>query len=154
MSCLNGKAVPTILATPRYVRLGVPELGFGTELDAMVPFCRERGEELRNRYFRTISDHRDWLTSPSAVAGMRKTSQGASGWRAAGGGDRAVLAPIERARYLACGRWPYVPRLAWQVAAGRMRDLRLRASVCISAMTCGESMGDEENVTGERGVVF
>jgi hypothetical protein len=45
----------------QFVRLSVPEHGFGSELDAMVQFCLERGEELRTGCFRTKVDQRDWI---------------------------------------------------------------------------------------------
>ncbi len=37
----------TILATPHFVRLNIPERGFGDGLDAIIQFFFERGEELR-----------------------------------------------------------------------------------------------------------
>jgi hypothetical protein len=61
MPFLNGEIAPTIFANPHCVRLSVPELGFGDDLDAMVQFCLERGEELRTGCFRTRADHRDWM---------------------------------------------------------------------------------------------
>ena len=61
MPCLNGEIAPTIFANPHCVRLSVPDLGFGDDLDAMVQFCWERGEELRTGYLRTRADHRDWI---------------------------------------------------------------------------------------------
>jgi hypothetical protein len=61
MPCLNGEIAPTIFAKLHCVRLSVPELGFGDDLDAMVQFCLERGEELRTGCFRTRADHRDWI---------------------------------------------------------------------------------------------
>ena len=75
MSCLNGEIAPTIFAKLHCVRLSVPELGFGDDLDAMVQFCLERGEELRTGCFRTRADHRDWFFSASAIRRIRKTSQ-------------------------------------------------------------------------------
>lgn len=61
MSCLNGEIASTNFGKPQFVRLTVPELGFGSDLDAMVQFCQERGEELRTGCFRTRTDHRDWI---------------------------------------------------------------------------------------------
>lgn len=75
MPFLNGAIAPTIFANPHCVRLSVPELGFGDDLDAMVQFCLERGEELRTGCFRTRADHRDWMFFASAIRRMRKTSQ-------------------------------------------------------------------------------
>jgi hypothetical protein len=51
MPCLNGEIAPTIFANPHCVRLSVPELGFGDDLDATVQFCLERGQELRTGCF-------------------------------------------------------------------------------------------------------
>jgi hypothetical protein len=39
----------------------VPEFGFGSDLDAMVQFCVERGEELRTGCFRTKTARQDWI---------------------------------------------------------------------------------------------
>lgn len=47
MQCNKGLMAATILATPHFVRLNVPELGFGDCLDALVQFYLQRGEELR-----------------------------------------------------------------------------------------------------------
>ena len=43
----NGEISSTIIAKPHFVQLNVPERGFGNELDAMVQFCLEHGEEFR-----------------------------------------------------------------------------------------------------------
>jgi hypothetical protein len=61
MSCLNGEIASTNFGNPQFVRLSVPELGFGSALDAMVQFCLERGEELRTGCFITRTDHRVWI---------------------------------------------------------------------------------------------
>jgi hypothetical protein len=45
----------------QFVRLSVPDQGFGSDLDAMVQFCLERGEELRTGCFRTKIDQQDWI---------------------------------------------------------------------------------------------
>jgi len=75
MPCLNGEIAPTIFANPHCVRLSVPELGFGDDLDATVQFCLERGQELRTGCFRRRADHRDWIFYASAIRRMRTTSQ-------------------------------------------------------------------------------
>jgi len=53
----------TILASanPLYVRVGVLEHGFGNDIDAMIQFCRERGEELHAEYSRATTDHPLWI---------------------------------------------------------------------------------------------
>jgi hypothetical protein len=61
MSRLNGGVVSTSFVKPLYVRLSVPELGFGNELDAIVQFHLERGEELRPGCLRARADHRVWI---------------------------------------------------------------------------------------------
>jgi hypothetical protein len=61
MPGLNGGTVSTSFAKPVCVRLSVPELGFGTELDAIVQFQLERGEELRTGCLRARADHRVWI---------------------------------------------------------------------------------------------
>ena len=53
MPCLNGEAASAFIFNPHFVRLMVPECGFGSELDAMVQFFQERGEELRVGCFRS-----------------------------------------------------------------------------------------------------
>lgn len=60
MSYLNGGLAPAIIAGPYFVQLHVPERGFGNELDAMVQFCLEHGEEFRIGCFRQI-DRRDCI---------------------------------------------------------------------------------------------
>jgi hypothetical protein len=50
-----------MIANPHYVRLTVPALGLGSDLDEMVQFCLERSEQLRAGCLRTRSDQRDWL---------------------------------------------------------------------------------------------
>ena len=50
MPCLTGE-IPFI-ADPHFVELSVPEGGFGSELDTMVQFYLEHGEELRIGCFR------------------------------------------------------------------------------------------------------
>jgi hypothetical protein len=61
MSGFNGGAVSTSFVKPHYVRLSVPELGFGSELDAIVQFHLEREEELRTGGLRARADHRVWI---------------------------------------------------------------------------------------------
>jgi hypothetical protein len=61
MSGLNGGTASANVRNSHYVRLTVPELGFGSELDAMVQFFLERGEELRTGCITTKTDHRDWI---------------------------------------------------------------------------------------------
>ena len=58
MPNLTGKTPLAFIVDPYFVQLGVPELGFGCELDAMVEFCLEHGEEFRIGCFREI-DQRD-----------------------------------------------------------------------------------------------
>ena len=53
MPCLNGEAASAFIVNPHFVQLRVPERGFGNELDAMVQFFQERGEELRVGCFRS-----------------------------------------------------------------------------------------------------
>jgi hypothetical protein len=48
------------------VRLSVPEHGFGSDLDTMVQFCLQRGEELRTGCFRTKIDQQGF-TSASPI---------------------------------------------------------------------------------------
>lgn len=57
----DNEMVSPIFAGPHCVRINVPELGFGSDLDAMIQFCWERGEELRTGYFRTTTHPRDWI---------------------------------------------------------------------------------------------
>jgi len=57
MPCLTGEIPSAFIADPHFVELSVPERGFGNELDAMVQFYLEHGEELRIGCFRT--DRRD-----------------------------------------------------------------------------------------------
>ena len=52
MPSLNGETSSAIIANPHFVQLNVPERGFGNELDAMVQFCLEHGEEFRIGCFR------------------------------------------------------------------------------------------------------
>jgi hypothetical protein len=61
MSGLNGGVGSTSFAKPLYVRLSVPEFGFGNELEAIVQYYLERGEELRTGCLRTRADHRLWI---------------------------------------------------------------------------------------------
>ena len=60
MPSLNGETPSAIIANPHFVQLNVPERGFGNELDAMVQFCLEHGEEFRIGCFREI-DRRDCI---------------------------------------------------------------------------------------------
>ena len=60
MPSLNGKTPSAFIVDPHFVQLSVPELGFGCELDAMVQFCLEHGEEFRIGCFREI-DQRDCI---------------------------------------------------------------------------------------------
>lgn len=48
----NGESASAFIANPHFVQLSVPERGFGNELDAMVQFFMEHGEELRMGCFR------------------------------------------------------------------------------------------------------
>jgi len=59
MSCSNGEITSMILASanPLYLRMSLPEHGFGNDFDAMIQFYRERGEELRAEYSRARTDH-------------------------------------------------------------------------------------------------
>jgi len=59
MSGLNGSRVS--VRTSHFVRLRVPELGFGSDLDAMVQFCLQCGEKLRTGSIRTKADQLDWI---------------------------------------------------------------------------------------------
>jgi hypothetical protein len=43
------------------VRISVPELGFGSDMVAMIEFYWERGEELYTGYLRTRTYPRDWI---------------------------------------------------------------------------------------------
>ena len=61
MSYRDGDTPSTNFGNSHFVRLNVPELGFGSELDAMVQFCLERDEELRTGCVRTRTDNRDWI---------------------------------------------------------------------------------------------
>jgi len=61
MPGLNGGGGPTNFVKPLYVRLSVPERGFGPELDAIVQFHLERGEEMRTGCLRARADHRVWI---------------------------------------------------------------------------------------------
>ncbi|MCK1511254.1 hypothetical protein IVB22_01440 [Bradyrhizobium sp. 190] len=60
MPGLNGGRPSAITVYPHFVQLNVPERGFGSELDAMVQFCLEHGEEFRIGCFREI-DRRDCI---------------------------------------------------------------------------------------------
>jgi len=46
---------------PYCVRISVPELGFGSDMDAMIEFYWECGEELCTGYLRTRTYPRDWI---------------------------------------------------------------------------------------------
>jgi hypothetical protein len=61
MSGFNGGAVSTSFAKRLYVRLSVPERGFGSELDAIVQFHLEREEEMRTGGLSSRADHRAWI---------------------------------------------------------------------------------------------
>ena len=52
MPGLNRGASSAIITNPHFVQLNVPERGFGNELDAMVQFCLDHGEEFRIGCFR------------------------------------------------------------------------------------------------------
>jgi hypothetical protein len=52
MPGLNGGDSSAIITNPHFVQLNVPERGFGNELDAMVQFCLDHGEEFRIGCFR------------------------------------------------------------------------------------------------------
>jgi hypothetical protein len=58
MPGLKGETFSAIIANLHFVQLNVPERGFGSELDAMVEFCLEHGEEFRIGCFRE-SEGRD-----------------------------------------------------------------------------------------------
>ena len=60
MPGLNGEKPSAIIVYQHFVQLNVPERGFGNELDAMVQFCLEHGEEFRIGCFREI-DQRDCI---------------------------------------------------------------------------------------------
>ena len=60
MPGLNSKTASAIKANLHFVQLNVPERGFGNELDAMVQFCLEHGEEFRIGCFRE-SEGRDCI---------------------------------------------------------------------------------------------
>lgn len=61
MSGLNGSSASASVRSSHFVRLKVPETGFGSELDAMVQFCLQCGEKLRTGSIRTKADQRDWI---------------------------------------------------------------------------------------------
>jgi hypothetical protein len=61
MSYLNGDIASANLGNSHFVRLSVPSLGFGGDLDAMVQFCHEHGEEVRTGCISTRSDYWDWI---------------------------------------------------------------------------------------------
>jgi len=61
MSGLNGSSVSPSVRNSHFVRLRVPELGFGSDLDAMVQFCLQCGEKLRTGSIRTKVDQQDWI---------------------------------------------------------------------------------------------
>ena len=75
MPRLNGEILSAFIADPHFVALNVPERGFGNELDAMVQFYLEHGEELRIGCFRT--DRRDRIVFCFRIRRMRRSSQGA-----------------------------------------------------------------------------
>jgi hypothetical protein len=54
MPRLSVESLSAIMVNPHFVQLVVPERGFGLELDAMVQFCLEHGEEFRIGCFREI----------------------------------------------------------------------------------------------------
>ena len=54
---MTEKIPSAFFVDPHFVELSVPEVGFDEELDAMVQFCLEHGEEFRIGCFRT--DGRD-----------------------------------------------------------------------------------------------
>ncbi|WP_156434068.1 hypothetical protein [Bradyrhizobium retamae] len=60
MPRLKGDLASAIIVNPHFVQLNVPDGGFGSELDAMVQFCLEHGEEFRIACFRQI-DQRDCI---------------------------------------------------------------------------------------------
>ena len=59
MGSFNGETTSAVIAGPHFVQLPVPERGFGNELDAMVEFILEHGEELRIGCLKREDDHRD-----------------------------------------------------------------------------------------------
>ena len=60
MPSLNGETPSAFIVDPLFVQLSVPERGFGCELDAMVQFFLEHGEEFRIGCFRE-TDQRDCI---------------------------------------------------------------------------------------------
>ena len=76
MPTLNGEISLTLIANPHFVQLNVPERGFGDELDAMVQFCLEHGEEFRIGCFRESKGETVFF-SASEIRGMRRNSRGA-----------------------------------------------------------------------------
>ncbi len=67
MASLSVEPFSAIMVSPHLVQLVVPERGFGTELDVMVQFCLEHGEEFRIGCIREIDQRncilfcfRDW----------------------------------------------------------------------------------------------
>ncbi|XIA62892.1 hypothetical protein ACFIOY_26410 [Bradyrhizobium sp. TZ2] len=60
MARSKGELASAIIVNPYFVQLNVPDRGFGNELDAMVQFCLEHGEEFRIGCFRQI-DLRDCI---------------------------------------------------------------------------------------------
>jgi hypothetical protein len=61
MTRRDDEMVSPIFAGPHCVRIDVPDLGFGSDLDAMIQFCWERSEELRTGYLGTRTNPRDWI---------------------------------------------------------------------------------------------
>ena len=61
MPSLNGAAPSAVIAHPHFVQLGVPERGFGNELDAIVQFFLEHAEELRIGCVQREDDRRNCI---------------------------------------------------------------------------------------------
>jgi hypothetical protein len=61
MARSNVELGSAISAEPHCVRISVPEHGLGSDMDAMIEFYWERGEELRTGYLRTRTNPRDWI---------------------------------------------------------------------------------------------
>jgi len=61
MSRARGELVSTNFSSSHYVRLTVPELGFGDALDVMVQYCLERDEKLHTGWLRARANDRAWI---------------------------------------------------------------------------------------------
>jgi hypothetical protein len=61
MSRLDCETPLTDFESVYFVRIYVPELGFGEDVDEMVQFCLEHDEALCTGYIGTRIDQRDWI---------------------------------------------------------------------------------------------